>query len=409
MGMEPAAAPVARLAGRLAGLAALCLGFDTGTVRITEAGEPVVRHSGRFPTASVAAAVERLDDEVLSRGLPSAIDDLSDCSAGQEPARSTAASGPTGLRGSFAGVPVRSGGRVVGTISVVDPTPRQVGRQQLRILVELARLLADQLLPTNGNASSGGAGTDDASAEIVAALSAGELRPWYQPVVDLATRSIVGVEALARWHRPSGAVEGPASFLPVAERSDLVLDVDRAILAQALADLAVWQQFRPEFRVSVNLSGRHLDTPDVLERVDGAVLAAGVSAKTVHLEITETARPTDLDTSREVLARFRERGYTVWFDDFGSGWSALQDLIRLPVGGIKLDRGFAEQLGTPVNDAVIAALASAADQVGLEVTIEGIQTAQQAERARSLGCHFGQGYLWSRPCPAADISAMIAD
>lgn len=386
---------IVRLAGRLSGLAALCLHFAGGTVRLSHGGESVVRHAGRFSVGPYAAAVERLDAEVLSRGLPSVVEDLADDSVG-DGAR---------LPGSYAGVPVRSGGRVVGVISVIDPVPRPVGRHQLRVLVEFARLLSEQLPST---AETVGGGADDATTEIAAALAAGELRPWYQPVIDLATGQMIGVEALARWHRPGGAVESPASFMPVAERSDLVLDIDRAILAQALADLVGWLRIRPDFRVSVNLSGRHLDTPDVVDRVDAAVAAAAVPTSAVHLEITETARPTDLEIGRRVLERLRERGYTVWFDDFGSGWSALQDLIRLPVGGIKLDRSFAEDLGTPVDDAVIQALARAADQLGLKVTIEGIQEPHQADRARALGCHFAQGFLWSRARPAADTTAQLA-
>lgn len=243
--------------------------------------------------------------------------------------------------------------------------------------------------------------------EIMAGLAAGELRPWYQPIVDLTTDRMIGVEALVRWHRPDGTVESPASFLPVAERSDLVLDIDRAIFVQALADLCRWQQTRPAFRVSVNLSGRQLDRPTLPSELDVAVAAAGVRPGSIDLEITETARPTDLPTSREVVARLGERGYTVWFDDFGTGWSSLYDLLTTPVGGIKLERSIADHLGTPVGDALIGALATAADQVGFKVTIEGIEHRSQAERARALGCHYGQGYWWSRPRPAADISAMI--
>lgn len=245
------------------------------------------------------------------------------------------------------------------------------------------------------------------AAEIAAALAAGELRPWYQPIVDLRTDRIIGAEALVRWHRSSGVVEAPAGFLPVAERSDLVLAIDRAILVQALADLTDWQRIRPDFRVSVNLSGRQLDRPELPSEVAAAVAAAGISPGSVDLEITETTRPEDPATSRDVVARLRDHGYTVWFDDFGAGWSSLQELITLPVGGIKWDRAFADQLGTRVCDAVIGALTTAADQLGIRVTIEGIEHRSQADRARALGCHYGQGYWWSRPRPGVDIAAMI--
>lgn len=239
-------------------------------------------------------------------------------------------------------------------------------------------------------------------------MAAGELRPWYQPIVDLATDRVVGAEALVRWHRPNGAVETPISFLPVAERSDLVLDIDRAILVQALADLAGWQQIRPGFRVSVNLSGRQLDRPELPSDVTAAVTAAGLAPGTIDLEITETTRPDDPTTNRAVVARLRELGYSVWFDDFGTGWSSLPELITMPIDGIKLDRRFADHLGTPVCDAVIGALVVAGDHVGFTVTVEGIEHREQAERARALGCHYGQGYWWSKPRPAAEIPALIS-
>ena len=286
----------------------------------------------------------------------------------------------------------------------------------MRILIELARLLAEQLqlagdAPHRGEAPQV-TGPDEAAAEVAAevaaAVAAGEIRPWYQPLMDLTSGEMVGVEALARWHRSSGEVEGPDSFLPLAECSELVLEIDRAVMAHAFADLAGWQRLRPDFRISVNLSGRHLDRPDTLELVEAAVAAAGISATSVDLEITETARPDDLRTSLVLLTGFRDRGYTVWFDDFGSGWSALQDLIRLPVGGIKLDRSFAEQLGTPVDDALVGALASAAAQVGLKVTIEGIQTPLQLDRARNLGCHFAQGYFWSALIPNTEVTKRLS-
>ena len=393
--MDQAAVTVTRLAERVSKVAALALGFAVGTVRVQGSGPDAVRHSHQFPSGSLALASERLDGEVARTGLPRAVDDLSG-----------AVDVGGSCTGCYAGVPIRLNRGVVGVVSVADAVPRVVGQHRLRVLVELSKLLSDRLGPDEGATTAGT--SDEASEAIAAALAAGELRPWYQPIVDLSTGQVLGMEALARWHRPDGSVELPAAFVPIAERSDLILQVDRSILAQAVTDLAVWQRHRPDFRISVNLSGRHLDDPAVVENMDAAVAAAGVLAGTVDLEITETSRPTDLVVGAEVLARLTERGYTVWFDDFGSGWSALQDLIRLPVGGIKLDRSFAEHLGTPVDDAVIAAFARATAQVGLKMILEGIETPEQADRARRLGCRIGQGHLWSKARPASEVTALIA-
>ncbi len=400
--MDVVSTPLERLVARLPGVAALSLDTGFGSVRLEQHDGVVVRTSAAPVPTELAQAAARLDAVVWARGLPHVVEDLTGDLAAAAPAASA-----TGgeRRGTYAGVPVRAAGRVVGVVSVADTASRTFGPGKVRILLELARLLAEQLPP--GEAPGAGA-PDEAVAEIAAAVAAGEIRPWYQPVMDLASGEMTGVEALARWHRPSGTVEGPASFLPLAERSDLVLDIDRAVMARAFADLAGWQRLRPGFRVSVNLSGRHLDRADTLDLVEEAVADAGIAATSVDLEITETARPDDLRTSLVLLTGFRDRGYTVWFDDFGSGWSALQDLIRLPVSGIKLDRSFAEQLGTPVDDAVVGALASVAAQVGLRVTIEGIQTPLQLDRARALGCHSAQGYYWSPPIPPEEITQRLS-
>lgn len=404
--MDLGGTPLDRLVGRLPGLAALCLDTVFASVRLELADGPLVRVSSRPVPVELTAAAAALDAVTAARGLPHVVEDVSAHPAVARVDAGAATSGGEGW-GTYAGVPVRTEAGVIGVLSVADTTSRALAPAQVRVLIELSRLLAEQLRPGSESPSAAGV-PDEAVAEIAAAVAAGEIRPWYQPVMDLASGQMTGVEALARWHRPSGVVEGPASFLPVAERSELVLDIDRAVMARAFVDLAGWQRLRPDFRVSVNLSGRHLDRPDTLGLVEAAVSAAGISATSVDLEITETARPDDLRTSLVLLSGFRARGYTVWFDDFGSGWSALQDLIRLPVGGIKLDRSFAEQLGTPVDDAVVGALASVAAQVGLKVTIEGIQTPLQLDRARALGCHSAQGYYWSPPIPGEQITERLA-
>jgi EAL domain-containing protein (putative c-di-GMP-specific phosphodiesterase class I) len=414
-------AALGRLLSRVAGVAALALGFADGGVSLTHPVASLQRRSGRPTHESLRRLSEDLDRQVIERGLPRVVEDLAELGASGAdvtPADRPGAAVATtpAARGAYVGVPLRSGGRVVGVLSLRDPTPRPIGRREVRTLVEFGRLVVDQLdtrdpqrdpelEPESEHASEQ---PDAAVAEIRAGLAAGEMIPWYQPVVALDSQRVIGVEALVRWHRGSGVIEQPATFLPLAERSDLIIDIDREIMRQAFRDLAGWQLTNPAFRVSVNLSGRHLDRVDTLAELDLQARSAGVSPGTVDLELTETARPHDLEVGAAAIARLRDRGYSVWFDDFGSGWSALQDLIRLPVDGIKLDRAFAEQLGSPVADAVVGALAAAATQVGLKITIEGIQEPVQAARALELGCQFAQGYLWSRPLPRDQVSALVS-
>ncbi len=239
------------------------------------------------------------------------------------------------------------------------------------------------------------------------AVRDGEIIPWFQPVVDLRTGDIVGLEALARWQRSDGQVDSPQAFIGVAERSTLILDVDFAVIGQALANLARWHRAMPALRLSLNLSGRHLDRPDWVDRVRGAVEAAGVSPSRVDLELTETARPADVGASRAAIQNARDAGFRVWLDDFGSGWSTLQELVSLPVDGIKLDRTFVRQLGHRGQEVVIRALISAASEIGLAITIEGIETSEEAALARAVGCDYAQGFLWSPAVPASAVDQVM--
>jgi EAL domain-containing protein (putative c-di-GMP-specific phosphodiesterase class I) len=143
---------------------------------------------------------------------------------------------------------------------------------------------------------------------------------------------------------------------------------------------------------------------DVVRQI---VRNARVSPANIDLELTESARPTEHDAGRRMIEAIRAQGFRVWFDDFGSGWSALQDLVLFPVDGVKIDRSFAAELGTRA-DTVIRAVTTAAHELGLKVTMEGIESSEQAVLARDLGCHYGQGFLWSAPVPAKSLPKLLA-
>jgi EAL domain-containing protein (putative c-di-GMP-specific phosphodiesterase class I) len=243
-------------------------------------------------------------------------------------------------------------------------------------------------------------------AELRLAIGAGEIVPWYQPIVDLASGTVTGVEALARWQRPGGPVV-PAEFIPLAEDAGLVIELDLAVIRRALADLAGWQRLRPGFELNVNVSGRHLDAPTGAADLIAAVASGRVAAGTVCVELTETVRPVTADRGAAGLAALRGAGMSVWLDDFGSGYYNLRDLIGLPVDGFKFDRAFTAQLDLPRTAPLLGALTAAAHRMGLLVTLEGIETAAQASAARDLGCDLGQGYFWSRPVPAAEVPGLL--
>jgi EAL domain-containing protein (putative c-di-GMP-specific phosphodiesterase class I) len=242
---------------------------------------------------------------------------------------------------------------------------------------------------------------------IARAITADEIVPWYQPIVDLATGRVVGVEALARWVIPGRAVEPTAAFIDVAERNDLIIEVDRTIMRQALTDLAAWSSTWPDLRLSLNLSGRQMDRNDWLDALLDAADRSGIAPARISVELTETARPARRDVGVDLLRQARAAGFDLWLDDFGTGWASLYDLVHLPASGLKVDKCFSDDLGRPAVDAIVRAMVGAADELGLDLIIEGIGTPEQARHARALGCHYAQGFLWSPAVPAADLPALL--
>lgn len=381
---------------QIAHLAAIALDFDQARILIDETSAPPE------PLSTGDASVHRprgpwavFDDLVRERASAVVLHDVAQADVDHVPA----------MPGAYVGVPIWVGDDVVGILRLTDPETRSIPVRQVRLLVEFSRLVGLYLRPDGAHETD--ASTDRAALELRRALGDGEIVPWYQPIVDLRSGAVIGVEALARWRRPNGEVGSPAAFIPVAERTDLIIDLDFAIMRQAFAQLAGWQAIRPDFRLSINLSGRHLDRTNWLSELLSATESARIDPTTIDLELTETARPNDVAQGWTLIQALRERGFTVWFDDFGAGYYDLQDLVRLPVDGLKIDRSFADQLDQPMNDAVVSALTTAASQVGLHVTIEGIESERQAEIALALGCDYAQGFFWSRPVPPEAVRGWL--
>ena len=377
-------------------VAATCLGFTDARISLADGARLRVLATTRVRGRTRLVAMTSCDAAVVSQRRPVAVESLAD-----------QADHPDAARGRYLGVPlVAEEFGVWGVLGLSDPVAGLIGETQVRQLLGFAGVVSDQLELLRQVVWDQGLQAE--VADVARAVADGEIVPWYQPIVDLRTQRVIGMEALARWQRPSGEIIEPAAFIALAERSDLIADLDMSVIRQALADFRGWQRAHPGLRLSVNVSGRDLDNGDWLAVIGGMVAEAGVSASSLDLELTETARPHDAAGTRVMLERARALGFRVWFDDFGSGLSALQDLIELPVDGIKIDRAFADALGTHDDDAIIRALTGAATELGLVVTIEGVETAEQAAQARNLGCDFAQGYLWARPVPAAEVDTLLA-
>jgi EAL domain-containing protein (putative c-di-GMP-specific phosphodiesterase class I) len=235
--------------------------------------------------------------------------------------------------------------------------------------------------------------------EVARAVGIGEIVPWYQPLVRLGTEEVVSLEALARWDSPQRGMVFPEDFISSAEESELIIHLDHHMARRAVADLARWSESRPDLRLNLNLSGRNLDEPDCFDRMRSVVDEVGADPRLVTIEFTEHHPPSDLEACAHNISSLRAAGFEVWLDDFGSGWSGLQHLIALKVDGVKLDSAFVEAISSHPGATVVAAVTSTAASLGMSVTVEGVETRDQAERAAQLGADYGQGFLWSPAQP----------
>jgi diguanylate cyclase (GGDEF)-like protein len=243
--------------------------------------------------------------------------------------------------------------------------------------------------------------------DLKRAIEFDEITVHYQPVVDMGSGRARGVEALARWnHRERGPIP-PDVFIPLAEQTGMIVPLGRQVLARACADLpALRAGFdEPQMIVSVNLSAAELLAPDLPEHVMGAVEAAGISPGGVILEITETHIMSDLGAAIARLHELKALGFNLALDDFGTGYSSLAYLRNFPVDALKIDRAFIDHVADPGSDdhALVRAIISLGLTLDLRVVAEGIEREDQRRELKRLGCDRGQGYLFSRPLPAAEL------
>ena len=240
------------------------------------------------------------------------------------------------------------------------------------------------------------------------ALERHEFVPYYQPIIDLASGRLVGFEALIRWQRHGDRIVPPAQFVPTLEESGLIVPVGRQFVDDVCRQLQAWRAAMPESQrlwINVNFTTAQLSEAGVLETLLHSIRQAGLEPRDLVVEITESAAMADFQRAAATLGRFREAGLRVVLDDFGTGYSSLACLHELPIAGIKLDRSFIG--GERRHPAILSAVVSLADQLGLTSTAEGIETARQHVELRGMGCGYAQGYLFARPLDAAAAGELI--
>ena len=243
-------------------------------------------------------------------------------------------------------------------------------------------------------------------ADLRVALAGDQFELEYQPLVDLARNRIVGCEALVRWRHPTRGLITPERFIPIAEQSAVIVQIDRWVLRTALEAAAEFRKIDPAFRIAVNLSGRDLREDDLCAHVATLLATYGIPSGSLILEVTETAALDD--AAVPALERLRDLGVQLAMDDFGIGYSSLALLKRLPISILKIDRTFVRDITVDESDrAIVVSIVNVAKAFGLRVVAEGIETPEQAEFVSTLGCDDGQGYLFGRPQPFAEFLGVM--
>jgi EAL domain-containing protein (putative c-di-GMP-specific phosphodiesterase class I) len=247
--------------------------------------------------------------------------------------------------------------------------------------------------------------------DLRSAFNSGEgLSMHYEPIVDLSNGQIAGVEALMRWHHPEGTIP-PSVFIPAAEQSSLIVDLDRWGLREACAQLRLWQLtglVSETFVLSVNISGRQFGRPDMVPYVLDTLADCQLNPQQICLELTESVLIEQEERAIAVLQDLQQNRLNLSLDDFGTGYSSLSYLNRFPVNAIKIDRSFVSGQGDDLaNRAIVKSILSLAHSVDLKVVAEGIETPQQLASLRELGCDYGQGFLFSAALSSDLIQALL--
>jgi EAL domain-containing protein (putative c-di-GMP-specific phosphodiesterase class I) len=238
-----------------------------------------------------------------------------------------------------------------------------------------------------------------------------ELQLEYQPVIDIATGRIVGLEALVRWQHPQHGLLSPASFIPLAEETGLIVPMGTWVLHEALRQWSRWRRHYDgqERTLAVNLSAGQLSDANLVATVRDALARYGVGPWELCLELTESSFMADDERHNRTLAELQALGVQLAIDDFGTGYSSLTHLQRFPVTILKIDQSFVGGLGRQASDeAIVESVIHLAHALGLRVVAEGVETADQVAVLHRLGCDVAQGFYLARPAPAREIDALLA-
>ena len=249
--------------------------------------------------------------------------------------------------------------------------------------------------------------------DLQLAMARKEFTVHYQPIVSLATGKIIEFEALLRWHHPKRGLISPAEFIPLAEESGLIIPIGMWVLREACRQASAWHNqdrslTQLPLKIGVNLSVKQFSQPDLIEQLDQILAETQLDGRSLTLEITESAIMDNGEVATKLLQKLRARRIQLSIDDFGTGYSSLSYLHRFPVDTLKIDRSFISRIcENGKNQEVVRAIVTLAHHLGMTVIAEGVETAQQFDLLRKMGCELGQGYFFSKPLEQESAGAIL--
>ena len=329
---------------------------------------------------------------------------------------------------SFACAPVHSAeGMILGILIIFHRKSRQnMSPDELLTLQSLAGMVSNQLelrtLRKSFNENRKGPRRAFHAAEIACkgwpsksdlhqALEQKQFVLYYQPEIELATRRIIGLEALIRWVHPERGLVPPSEFIPPAEESGMILPIGDWVLAEACSQIQKWcveDISHVSLRVGVNLSARQFSREGLADHVEALLVQAGISSRQLGLEMTESSLIPNIHTALGVLGSLRRLGVSLLMDDFGTGYSSLNNLHSFPFDVLKVDRSFVSRMSEgdqPLQ--IVRTIVELARVLGMSVVAEGIETIEQYRLLRQMGCRYGQGFLFARPMTVEAVSKLL--
>lgn len=244
------------------------------------------------------------------------------------------------------------------------------------------------------------------------AVEGQEFRVHYQPIVSLRTGKVVGFEALVRWHHPERGIVPPLDFIPLAEETGMIVSIGQYVLCEACCQASQWQgEFSDErpLSISVNLSSKQFSQSDLVDQIKQVLKKSYLEAKSLTLEITESVVMENAEAAAAALMRLKTLGVQLSVDDFGTGYSSLSYLHSFPINSLKIDRSFISNMNVDnTNLEIVRTVVALARSLGMNVTAEGIETAEQLAQLRALQCQYGQGYLFSKPLDSEAATVLLS-